>query len=352
MAGNSFGEIFRITTFGESHGTAIGVILDGCPAGLRINTVDIQKHLDRRRPGQNDLVTPRKEKDTVQILSGTFEGITTGTPIAMILYNTDVRSADYDNLKNLFRPGHADYTYLEKYGIRDHRGSARASARETAARVAAGAVALKLLAENKISITGYIISIGPIKSKKRNLSIIENNKVRCPDASAAKEMELFLNKVKNDGDSVGAVIEVIAKGVPAGLGEPVFDKLNADIAKAVMSINAVKGIEIGDGFASTEKFGSENNDIMNKSGFESNHAGGILGGISNGNDIIVRAAVKPTSSISKRQKTIDINANTVEFEITGRHDPCVAVRAVPVVEAMMALTIADHFLRNKLSRIN
>jgi len=352
MAGSSFGEIFRLTTFGESHGTAVGVILDGCPAGLKINIQDIQKQLDRRRPGQNDLVTPRKEKDTVQVLSGTFQNVTTGTPIAMILYNTDVRSSDYDNLKDLFRPGHADYTYCKKYGIRDHRGSGRASARETAARVAAGAVAMQLLANKGISITGYLISIGKIKSKKRNLSIIENNKVRCPDSEAAKKMELFLQEIKDEGDSVGGVVEVIAKGVPEGLGEPVFDKISADIAKAMMSINAVKGVEIGDGFASTEKLGSENNDVMSKNGFESNHAGGILGGISNGNDIIVRVAIKPTSSISKKQRTIDKNGNPVEFEITGRHDPCVAVRAVPVVEAMMALTLADHLLRSKLSKLD
>ena len=352
MAGSSFGEILRLTTFGESHGTAVGVVLDGCPAGLKLNIEDIQKQLDRRRPGQNDLVTPRKEKDTVQILSGTFEGYTTGTPIAMILYNTDVRSSDYDNLKNLFRPGHADYTYCKKYGIRDHRGSGRASARETAARVAAGAVAMQLLSHNGISITGYLISIGKIKSTDRDLSIIEKNKVRCPDAKAAEKMESFLQKTKDDGDSVGGIIEVTAKGVPEGLGEPVFDKISADIAKAMMSINAVKGVEIGDGFACTEKFGSENNDVMTQDGFETNHAGGILGGISNGNDIIVRVAIKPTSSIAKQQKTIDKDGNPVEFEISGRHDPCVAVRAVPVVEAMMALTIADHLLRSKLSKID
>lgn len=352
MAGNSFGEVFRITTFGESHGEAIGVILDGCPAGLPITKEDIQTQLDRRRPGQSDLVTQRKEKDEVHIFSGVFEGKTTGTPIGLVLYNIDMRSKDYDNLKNLFRPGHADYTYFKKYGFRDHRGSGRASARETACRVAAGAIALKLLELYGITVTGYLISVGHIKAQARDVSVIEQNKVRCPDMEAASKMEAYIQQLKDEGDSAGGVIEVIAQGVPAGIGEPVFDKLSADLAKAMMSINAVKGVEIGDGFACTELKGSENNDVMTTDGFATNHAGGILGGISTGADIVVRAAIKPASSIAKAQKTVDIEQNPVEFSITGRHDPCVAIRAVPVVEAMMALTLVDHILRSRNAQLH
>ena len=351
MAGNTFGELFKVTTFGESHGEAIGVILDGCPAGLPIDISEIQKQLDRRRPGQSDLVTQRQEKDQVHIFSGTFEGKTTGTPIGMVLYNIDMRSHDYDNLKDLFRPGHADYTYFKKYGIRDHRGSGRASARETAGRVAAGAIAIKLLAQYNITITAYLISVGSIKATERNLSVIDENKVRCPDMDAATKMESYIQDLKDAGDSAGGIIEIVVQGVPAGLGEPVFDKLSADIAKAMVSINAVKGVEIGDGFACTELKGSENNDSMTPDGFETNHAGGILGGISTGADIIVRVAVKPASSIAKQQNTIDINGNPVNFSITGRHDPCVAIRAVPVVESMMAITLADHLLRSKVSQL-
>ncbi len=351
MAGNSFGEIFRITTFGESHGQGIGVILDGCPAGIKIDTDYIQQKLNLRRPGQSDVVTPRNEKDQVHIMSGIFEGRTTGTPIGMIIYNKDVRSKDYSNLKDLFRPGHADYTYYKKYGFRDHRGSGRSSARETAARVAAGAVAMKFLEENNISITGYIISVGNIQADKRDLDAIYKNKVRCPDPKTANRIEQYILDLKEAGDSAGGVLEVVAKGVPAGLGEPVFDKLSADLAKAMMSINAVKGVEIGDGFDCTKLKGSENNDVMNPSGFETNHAGGILGGISNGNDIIVRVAVKPASSIKLTQKTVDIDNKPVQFSIEGRHDPCVAIRAVSVVEAMAALTIADHLLRSRCNRM-
>lgn len=350
MAGNSFGEIFRITTFGESHGPATGVIVDGCPAGLPISIDYIQEKLDRRRPGQSDLVTPRNEKDQVHILSGVFDEYATGTPIAMVIYNKDVRSQDYDNLKNLFRPGHADYTYFKKYGIRDYRGSGRASARETAARVAVGAIATKFLELNNISIVGYLIAAGKIKAHKRDLSVIDSNKVRCPDTSAAHLIESYILELKESGDSIGGVVEVIAKGVPAGLGEPVFDKLNADLAKALMSINAVKGVEIGDGFACSELKGSENNDVMTPDGFVSNHAGGILGGISNGNDIIARVAIKPASSITRSQKTVSIDNEPVEFSISGRHDPCVAIRAIPVVEAMMAITLADHLLRARCNR--
>ncbi|MCB1196644.1 chorismate synthase [bacterium] len=352
MAGNSFGEIFRITTFGESHGPAIGVIVDGCPAGIEVDFEYIQRQLDRRRPGQSDLVTPRQEKDTVHIYSGLFDGKTTGTPIGMVIFNSDMRSKDYDNLKDLFRPGHADYTYFKKYGIRDYRGSGRASARETACRVAAGAIARKLLEDNGISIIGYLISIGTIKAEKRNLNEIGKNKVGCPDERAAQHMERLITQLKEEGDSTGGIVEVIAQGVPPGLGDPVYDKLSADLAKAMVSINAVKGVEIGDGFACTELRGSINNDVMSPDGFLTNHAGGILGGISTGNDIIVRVAIKPASSIKKTQHTITKEGAPIEFSVEGRHDPCVAIRAVPVVEAMMALTLADHLLRSKLSRVD
>jgi len=352
MSGNKFGEIFRITTFGESHGTAIGVIIDGCPAGLKIEPEFIQEQLDRRKPGQSDIVTPRAEEDHVHILSGIFEGISTGTPIGMIIYNKDVRSKDYDNLKDLFRPGHADYTYFKKYGLRDYRGSGRSSARETAARVAAGAVAIKLLRHFNINITAYIISVGKIRIKTKNLQLINTNKILCPDTDTAYEIEKHLLELKEIGDSTGGIVECITTGVPAGLGEPVFDKLSADLAKAMLSINATRGFEIGDGFACSELKGSQNNDPMLPGyKFASNHAGGILGGISNGNDIIFRVAFKPASSIKLPQKTIDIHGNPVEFSISGRHDPCVAIRAVPVVEAMTAITVADHFLRAKNSKL-
>ncbi|MEW6534823.1 MAG: chorismate synthase [Candidatus Auribacterota bacterium] len=347
MAGSSFGEVFKITTFGESHGAGIGVIVDGCPSGIPVDIEYIQSKLDRRRPGQSDVVTPRNEKDQVHLMSGIFQGHTTGTPVGMVIYNTDVRSQDYNNLKDLFRPGHADYTYYKKYGFRDYRGSGRASARETAARVAGGAIAIKFLEMNNITINAYLISVGKIKAQKRDLSVIDQNKVRCPDAEIAKKMEEYILALKEEGDSIGGVVEVIASGVPAGLGEPVFDKLSADLAKAMMSINAVKGVEIGDGFACTELKGSENNDVMLPDGYMTNHAGGILGGISNGNDIVVRVAIKPASSIKKDQNTVTVDGGSVEFNITGRHDPCVAVRAVPVVEAMMAITLTDHFLRRR-----
>jgi len=352
MAGNSFGNIFRITSFGESHGPAIGVIIDGCPAGIKIEKEYIQQQLDRRKPGQSDMVTQRAEEDEVHIFSGIFDGQTTGTPIGMVIYNKDMRSGDYDNLKDLFRPGHADYTYYKKYGIRDHRGSGRSSARETAARVAGGAVAMKLLENFNISITGYICSIGKIKIKAKDLSEITKNKIFCPDTNTAIEIEKYLLSLKEKGDSTGGIVECIVNGVPAGLGEPVFDKLSADLAKAMLSINASRGFEIGDGFACSELTGSENNDPMiSGCKFESNHAGGMLGGISNGNEIIFRVAFKPTSSIKLSQKTIDIHDNPVEFSITGRHDPCVAIRAVPVVEAMTAITLADHLLRDRNSRL-
>jgi chorismate synthase len=351
MAGNTFGQLFRLTTFGESHGIALGAIVDGTPAGLPISEEEIQKDLDRRRPGQSKFVSQRKESDRVKILSGTFEGKTTGTPIALIVYNEDAKSRDYDTIKDLFRPGHADYTYLKKYGIRDYRGSGRASARETVARVAAGAIARKLLAREKIEIVGYVTQIGNIVARKTDLSQIDENPFFCADADAVPEMEKMVQKVLSEKDSIGAKIELVATGVPAGLGEPVFDKLDAVLAAAMMSINAVKGVEIGDGFDVVHLRGSENSDPITPSGFLSNHAGGILGGISNGDKIVVRIAIKPTSSIATPQDTIDIYGNPAQIATKGRHDPCVGIRAVPIAEAMMALVLADFLLRNKLARI-
>lgn len=351
MSGNTFGKIFKITTFGESHGEGIGVIVDGCPAGLEIDKEYIQKKLNKRRPGQSNLVTARDEKDQVNILSGIFEHKTLGTPIGMVIFNEDVKSKDYDNLKDLFRPGHADYTYHKKYGTRDHRGGGRSSARETAARVAGGAVASKFLDTQGIQIFSYLISVGSIKAEKRDFSVIDSNRLCCPDMDIVDRMEQSIINHKNAGDSIGGIIEVTIKGVPAGLGEPIFDKLSSDLAKAMLSINAVKGFEIGEGFAGTQLKGSENNDLMNSDGFLTNHSGGILGGISNGNDIVFRIAVKPTSSISQKQNTVDIYGKEAELLVKGRHDPCVALRAVPVADAMTALTIADHLLAQRCSRI-
>jgi len=350
MAGNTFGQVFRLTTFGESHGVALGAIVDGCPAGISISEEEIQIDLDRRKPGQSKFVSQRKESDAVKILSGTFEGKTTGTPIALIIYNEDAKSRDYDTIKDLFRPGHADYTYLKKYGIRDYRGSGRASARETVARVAAGAIARKLLAQEGIEIVGYVTQIGNVVARKVDYAQIDQNPFFCADADAVPEMEKMLQQVMSEKNSIGAKIEVVAKGVPVGLGEPVFDKLDAVLASAMMSINAVKGVEIGAGFDVVNMRGSENSDPITPTGFVSNHSGGILGGISNGDKIVVRMAVKPTSSIATPQDTIDIYGNPAQISTKGRHDPCVGIRAVPIAEAMMALVLADFFLRNKLSR--
>lgn len=351
MSGSSFGQIFRVTTFGESHGIALGAVVDGCPAGLSLSEEDLQKDLDRRKPGQSKLVTQRKESDAVKILSGIFEGRTTGTPIGLIVYNEDAKSKDYDAIKDLFRPGHADYTYFKKYGFRDYRGGGRASARETVARVAAGAIARKILAGEGIEIIGYVAQVGPVKIKKIDFSQIRQNPLFCPDPDAAKEMTRVIQQAQSEKDSVGAKVEVVAKGVPAGLGEPVFDKLDAALAGAMMSINAVKGVEIGAGFEVVEMRGSENCDPITPAGFQSNNAGGILGGISNGDEIVVRLAVKPTSSIAIEQETIDIHGRPAKIATKGRHDPCVGLRAVPIAEAMMALVLVDHFLRNKLSRL-
>ncbi len=360
MAGNTFGKLFQITTFGESHGDGVGVVIDGCPAGLEITREEIQKELDRRKPGTSHLTTPRQEKDQVEILSGIFEGKTMGTPIALLIRNQDQIPAVYEPIKDLYRPGHADATYDAKYGMRDWRGGGRASARETIGRVAAGAIAKKLLAHAGIQITGYVTQIGTVKITQVDESTIATNPLNCPDPTVLEIMIKEIETARANLDSVGGIIEIVARGVPAGLGEPVFDKLSADLARGIMSIPAVKGIEIGDGFATSSRHGSENNDEWtlkddnaNNShiGTTTNHSGGIIGGISNGEDIILRFALKPTSSIAKKQQTIDKNGAPTEIEVHGRHDPCVAPRAVPIGEAMVALVLADHYLRNKISRI-
>ncbi len=350
MAGNSFGTLFRFTSWGESHGPAIGCVVDGTPPRLPLAEPDIQHWLDRRRPGQSRYTTQRQEPDQVKILSGTFEGETTGTPIHLMIDNVDQRSRDYRNIADRFRPGHADYTYWKKYGIRDYRGGGRASARETASRVAAGAVARKILGPG-VTIRGALVQIGPhaVDRAAWDWEAIENNPFWCPDPGTAARWADYLDGVRKSGSSAGAVIEVVASGVPVGLGEPVYDKLDGDLARAMMTINAVKGVEIGAGFAAAALSGEENSDEMRmKDGavvFLSNNAGGILGGISTGQDIVVRFAVKPTSSILRPMRTVDAEGNEVEIETHGRHDPCVGIRGVPVGEAMMACVLADHLLR-------
>ncbi|MDP9127812.1 MAG: chorismate synthase [Pseudomonadota bacterium] len=356
MASNSFGTLFRFTTWGESHGLAIGVVIDGCPPLIPLNEADVQPWLDRRKPGQSKFTTQRQETDQVKILSGTFEGITTGAPISMIIQNNDARSKDYDDIKDKFRPGHADYTYWMKYGVRDPRGSGRASARETACRVAAGAVARKILGPS-VQIKGGLIRLGArtIDRARCDWAETDNNPFFCPDTVAAKEWEPYLDNIRKQGSSVGAIIELIAAGVPPGLGDPVYNKLDSDLAAAMMSINAVKGVEIGDGFAVAELTGEANADEMRagdrgKPEFLSNHAGGILGGISTGQEIVVRFAVKPTSSILQAKKTVDVRGRETEVATKGRHDPCVGIRAVPVGEGMMACVLADHWLRQRALR--
>ncbi len=352
MAGNSFGSQFRFTTFGESHGVAIGCVVDGCPPRIPLVEADIQPWLDRRRPGQSKFTTQRQEPDQVEILSGTFEGLTTGTPIGLLIRNQDQRSRDYGEIKDVYRPGHADITYDLKYGIRDYRGGGRSSARETAMRVAAGAVARKILGD-RIRIRGALVQMGADRIDRDAWSWEEaaSNPFWCPDAAAAARWEEQLLALRKAGSSVGAVIEVVAEGVPAGWGEPIYDKLDSDLARAMMSINAVKGVEIGDGFAAAALRGEDNADeiCMGNDGprFLSNHAGGILGGISSGQDIVVRFAVKPTSSILTPRRTIDRHGNETEIVTKGRHDPCVGIRAVPVGEAMMACVLADHMLRQR-----
>jgi chorismate synthase len=348
MAGNTFGKVFRVTTGGESHGPALGAVIDGCPPGIELDVADIQKDLEKRRPGKGAGESPRKEPDQVEILSGTFDGLTTGTPISLIIYNRDAQSKAYDHLQNIFRPGHGDLTYLEKYGIRDHRGGGRASARETAARVAAGAVARKVLAENDISVIAYTVAMGDIATNKRNMKEISGNRLCCPDKEAAARMEELINTIWKKGDSLGGVVEIRATGCPAGLGEPVFDKLDAALAQALMSIGAVKGVEIGAGFRAAELLGSENNDPITQKGYKTNNAGGILAGISNGDAIIARVAVKPIPSISLEQDTLNLDKEPVKIKIGGRHDISAIPRIVPVCEAMVCLCLTDHLLRQKV----
>ncbi|HHQ4587215.1 chorismate synthase [Aeromonas veronii] len=348
MAGNSFGQLFRVTTFGESHGLALGAVVDGCPPGLEICEADLQGDLDRRKPGTSRYTTPRREPDEVKILSGVFEGKTTGTSIGLLIENTDQRSKDYSDIKDLFRPGHADYTYHQKYGQRDYRGGGRSSARETAMRVAAGAIAKKYLKKvHGIEITGFLSQLGPIKAEAFDAAQIEQNPFFFPDAGKLEELDQYMRDLKKEGNSIGAKVQVIARNVPVGLGEPVFDRLDADIAHAMMGINAVKGVEIGDGFAVVEQKGSEHRDEMTPAGFASNHAGGILGGISSGQDIVVSMALKPTSSITVPGKTINTEGEAIEMITKGRHDPCVGIRAVPIAEAMLALVLMDHLLRHR-----
>ena len=351
MSGNTFGHLFRVTTFGESHGPGLGVIIDGVPAGLRLDPEQIQHDLDRRRPGQSKVSTMRKEADEVEILSGVMDGVTTGPALAMLIRNTDQRSRDYGNLATCFRPGHADYGYFKKYGIRDYRGGGRSSGRETAMRVAAGSVAKQLLAHYGVTIQAYTLRLGGVDAAKVDLAAVESNIVRSADPDAAEAMIAAIRAAQAEMDSVGGIIECRADGVPAGLGEPVFDKLDALIAHAVLSIGGIKGIEFGSGFAAADLRGSVNNDPITPDGFTSNHAGGIIGGISNGNTILFRAAMKPTSSIAKEQKTIDEAGSAVTISVHGRHDPCLVPRAVPVVEAMTALVLIDALLQNRCARL-
>ena len=353
MAGNTIGQLFRVTTFGESHGTALGCIVDGVPPNMALSEADIQPDLDRRKPGTSRYTTPRCEDDEVQILSGVFEGKTTGASIGMIIKNGDQRSQDYGDIKDRFRPGHADFTYQQKYGIRDYRGGGRSSSRETAMRVAAGAIAKKYLRERfGIEVRGFLSQIGKVKIASQVIENIDwaevnNNPFFCPDKSALEKFDELIRALKKQGDSIGAKLTVVAENVPAGLGEPVFDRLDADLAHALMSINAVKGVEIGDGFAVTEQRGSEHRDEMTPEGFLSNHAGGILGGISSGQPIITTIALKPTSSITVPGRSVNLNNEAVDVITKGRHDPCVGIRAVPIAEAMTAIVLLDHLLRFK-----
>lgn len=348
MSGNTFGVLFTVTTFGESHGKALGCIVDGCPPGMELAEADLQADLDRRRPGQSRHTTERREADQVRILSGVFEGKTTGTPIGLIIENTDQRSADYGAIKDKFRPGHADYTYQQKYGIRDYRGGGRSSARETAMRVAAGAIARKYLRERLgVEIRGYLAQLGPIPLAAVDLEFVNKNPFFCAEPDRIPELEAFIDRLREEGDSIGAKITVVARNLPAGLGEPVFDKLEADLAKGLMSINAVKGVELGAGFAAVSQRGSEHRDGITPEGFAKNDAGGTLGGISSGQDLVASIALKPTSSIRAPGKTVDVHGQETEIVTTGRHDPCVGLRATPIAEAMVALVLMDHYLRHR-----
>lgn len=348
MSGNTFGKLFTVTTFGESHGAALGCIIDGCPPGLELSEADMQRDLDLRKPGTSRHTTQRREPDEVRILSGVFEGRTTGTPIGLLIENTDQRSKDYSKIARQFRPAHADYTYTHKYGTRDYRGGGRSSARETAMRVAAGAVARKFLEQRLgIRIRGYLSQLGPISIEKLDWDQVRQNPFFCPDADKVPEMEAYMDALRKEGDSIGARINVVADGVPPGLGEPIFDRLDADLAHALMSINAVKGVEIGAGFESVTQKGTEHRDEMTPDGFLSNNAGGVLGGISSGQPIVASMALKPTSSLRLPGQGIDVDGNPVEVVTTGRHDPCVGIRATPIAEAMMAIVLMDHYLRHR-----
>ena len=348
MAGNSIGQLFRVSTFGESHGPALGGVVDGCPAGLELDEADLQGDLDRRKPGQSRYTTARREEDKVKILSGVFEGKTTGTSIGLLIENTDQRSKDYSKIKDVFRPGHGDYTYWHKYGIRDYRGGGRSSARETAIRVAAGAIAKKYLKQfHGIEVKACLSQLGPIKAEQYDWAQVEQNAFFFPDSSKLDALDEYMRDLKKQGDSIGAKVKVVASGVPVGLGEPVFDRLDAELAHSLMSINAVKGVEIGDGFAVVEQKGSEHRDELTPEGFTSNHAGGVLAGISTGQDIVVSIALKPTSSITVVGQSINTSNEAVEMITKGRHDPCVGIRAIPIAEAMMAITLMDHLLRQR-----
>jgi chorismate synthase len=348
MSGNTFGKLFTVTTFGESHGPALGCIVDGCPPGLELSEADIQLDLDRRKPGTSRHTTQRREADEVKILSGVFEGKTTGTPIGLLIENTDQRSKDYAKIAESFRPGHADYTYQQKYGFRDYRGGGRSSARETAMRVAAAAIAKKYLREKAgIEIRGFLAQLGPIKIDRLDWAVVNTNPFFCPDAERVPELEKYMDALRKEGESIGARINVIATNVPPGLGEPIFDRLDADLAHALMSINAVKGVEIGDGFACIENKGTRFRDEITPEGFLSNHAGGILGGISSGQDIIASIALKPTSSLRLPGRSINVRGEPIEVVTEGRHDPCVGIRATPIAEAMTAIVIMDHYLRHR-----
>jgi chorismate synthase len=353
MSGNSYGKLFTVTSFGESHGPAIGCIVDGCPPGLALSEADLQGDLDRRKPGTSRHTTQRREADRVQILSGVFEGKTTGTPIGLIIHNTDQRSKDYSKIMDRFRPGHADYTYTQKYGLRDYRGGGRSSARETAMRVAAGAIAKKYLREQHgVTIRGYLAQLGPIRIDKLDWDQVENNAFFCPDADKVAELENYMDALRKEGNSVGARINVVASGIPVGLGEPIFDRLDADIAHALMSINAAKGVEIGAGFDCVAQKGTEHRDEMTPQGFLSNHAGGILGGISSGQEILASVAFKPTSSLRLPGRSVNLAGEPVEVVTEGRHDPCVGIRATPIVEAMLALVLMDHLLRHRAQNMD
>ena len=348
VAGNRFGMLFSVTTFGESHGSALGCIVDGCPPGLALTEADIQRDVDRRRTGTSRHTSQRHEADAVKILSGVFEGLTTGTPIGLLVENTDSRSRDYETIKDAFRPGHADYTYLMKYGRRDYRGGGRASARETVMRVAAGAIARKYLRERfGVTLHGWLAQLGPLELAAKDLAAVDSNPFFCADPDRIGELEIYVDALRKSGDSIGARVTAVARGVPPGWGEPVFAKLDADIAHAMMGINAVKGVEIGAGFAAVSQKGSEHRDVMAPEGFRSNNAGGILGGISTGQDIVVSLALKPASSIRLPAPSLDVHGRITEVSVQGRHDPCVGIRAVPIAEAMLGLTLMDHALRHR-----